>query len=130
MKSLYRKELEKNKFEVKFLVNINDADSALKLANYYDALKYEKDDSTGLVTIRPNQPRVGVLYNASKPEAKYLQQNADAPTEFQFSTLLFQAGEKIHIEQNGFYFEQQDITINEYWEWCKMAEMLPYDYEP
>ncbi len=130
MKSLYRKELEKNKFEVKFLVNINDADSALKLANYYEALKYEKDDSTGLVTIRPNQPRVGVLYNASKPEAKYLQQNADAPTEFQFSTLLFQAGEKIHIEQNGFYFEQQDITINEYWEWCKMAEMLPYDYEP
>lgn len=130
MKSLYRKDLGKNKFEVKFLVSINEADSALKLANYYDALRYEKNDSTGLVSIRPNQLHVGVLYSGTKPDETYLKQNSDAPTDFQFSTLLFQSGEKIFIEQNGFYFEQQDITINEYWEWCKMAEMLPYDYEP
>ena len=130
MKSLYKKELVKNKFEVKYLVNINDKDSALKLANYYDALHYEKNDSTQLVSVKPNQLRVGILYNGSKPDALYLKQNPDAPENFQFSTLLFQAEQPIYIEQNGFYFDQQSVTINEYWEWCKMADMLPYDYEP
>jgi hypothetical protein len=130
MKSLYKKELVKNKFEVKYLVNINDKDSALKLANYYDALHYEKNDSTQLVSVKPNQLRVGILYNGSKPDALYLKQNPDAPENFQFSTLLFQAEQPIYIEQNGFYFDQQAVTINEYWEWCKMADMLPYDYEP
>ena len=36
--------------------------------------------------------------------------------------------ESLIIEQNGFYYEQNDITITSYWAWEKVSEMLPYDY--
>ena len=32
------------------------------------------------------------------------------------------------IERNGYYYEQNDITITGYWAWEKVADMLPYNY--
>ena len=42
--------------------------------------------------------------------------------------LSFLPNEPLDIEQNGFYFEQNDITITGYWGWEKVADMVPYDY--
>jgi hypothetical protein len=42
--------------------------------------------------------------------------------------LLFTAGDPITIEQNGYYYDQEDITTNGYLGFKKVGDMLPYDY--
>ncbi len=32
------------------------------------------------------------------------------------------------IEQNGYYFDQNDLVVNAYWSWEKVADLLPYNY--
>ncbi len=130
MRSVYNKSLKSEGFEVQFLVKSNNVESAVKLADVYGALNYKKDDSTNIVEVRPNQLDIGVLYTREKPAAGYIRDNEDQPKEFQFSQLTFQPNEHITIEQNGYYYEQNDLTISEYWTWDKVADLLPYDYLP
>ena len=88
------------------------------------------DDSTQVVEINPNQQNLGVLYKNEKPSSVFLKSHENEPTDFQFSVLAFAPGENLLIEKNGYYFEQNDITINAYWTWEKMADLLPYDFQP
>jgi len=130
MRSVYQQRLLQEGFQIKFLVANGEKDTALELKNYDAALNRKFDDSTQVVTIKPNQPNVGVLYLNEKPESNYLTDNPDVPAEFQFSRIEFAKGITLHIEKNGFYFEQGDITINEYCSWERMSDMVPYDYLP
>jgi hypothetical protein len=50
--------------------------------------------------------------------------------KFQLSTLIFPKDETFFIEQNGFFYDQEDLVINGYLGFKKIADMLPYDYEP
>ncbi|RYY72024.1 MAG: carboxypeptidase-like regulatory domain-containing protein [Chitinophagaceae bacterium] len=128
MRSLYDRQLKEEGFEIQFLVNVNDVETALPLKDFYGALNYTKDDSTLLVEVKPNQPRLGVLYNKEKPSEVYRTLNPEEPAGFQFSVLGFLPNESIGIEQNGYYFDQNDLTINAYWTWDKVADLLPYNY--
>lgn len=130
MRSLYNKTLKQEGFEVQFLVDINDKETALPLKDFYAALKYAKDDSTELVEIKPNQPRVGVIYLNAKPTNAFLALHPDEPSGFRFSSLQFLPGESIGIEKNGYYFEQNDIAVSAYWTWNRVADQLPYNYAP
>jgi hypothetical protein len=99
------------------------------LKNFYEALHFDAADSNSPVRIHPNQPSVGILYKKEKPESSYLKENSKEPSAFQFSLMNFQPGSLITIEQNGYFYEQNDITTSGYWGWTKMADALPYDYE-
>jgi hypothetical protein len=129
MRSLFAKRLKEEGFEIQFLVKNGDAEQAIEIKNFYGALQYAKDDSTQTVEILPNQPVLAVLYTREKPDTAYLAQaDAGTPRDFQFSFLAFAAGAGLAIEQNGFYYNQDDIAINSYWAWEKVGDMLPYDY--
>lgn len=128
MRSMHRKELKEQGFEIQFVVKMNDKDNAITLKDFYGAMNYQKDDSTQTVEIRPNQKEVGVIYAKEKPAEGFIKENPDEPSGFQFSILSFLPGESIIIEQNGYYFEQNDLTIHAYWTWDKIADLLPYDY--
>ena len=129
MKSVYSKALKEDGFEIQFVVKDNDMDTALKLKNFYAAMNYKKDDSSQTVTIRPNQPNVAVIYNKT-PDENYLAENDDAPKKYQLSIMTITSGQSIVIEQNGYFYDQNDITINGYWTWQKVGDMLPYDFTP
>jgi hypothetical protein len=129
MRSLYNKQLKEEGFEIQFLVKTNDKETSVPLQNFYGAINYSKDDSTQTVEIIPNQNNVAVIYNKEIPEQNYLNTNPDEPEKFQLSVLSFIPKEPVIIEQNGYYFEQTDITINQYLGWKKMADMLPYDFK-
>jgi hypothetical protein len=129
MRSLYNKELKEQGFEIQFLVKENDKDTALTLKNFYSALHYTKDDSTQTVEILPNQNEVAVIYNKAVPEAGYLAANSGESAKFQVSVFSFTPAESVIIEQNGYYFEQSSMIINQYLGWKKMADMLPYDFK-
>lgn len=130
MRSLYDMQLQEQGFEIQFIVKNKESDTAIRLSDFYKALNFESFDSVNIVTFRPNQPSMGVLYVKEKPSEDYIRENKGEPAAFQFSTLLFQNNEKTTIEQNGYFFDQNNITTNGYWSWIKMAEALPYDYEP
>jgi hypothetical protein len=134
MRSIYKKELKEEGFEIQLLATYKDRDvekdTALKLKNIYPALNYQKDDSTQTVEIKPNQNKIGVFYIREKPAQGWLDENKNEPADFQFSILNFTSGLSIVIEQNGYYFEQNDISISEYWTWDKVADQLPYNYVP
>jgi hypothetical protein len=128
MRSLFNKQLKEDGFEIQFLIKNNNTDTAIKLKNYYAAVNYNKDDSTQTVEILPNQSEVAVIYNNEKSEESYINDNPSESTKFQLSVLSFIPKESVIIEQNGYYFEQTTITINQYLGWKKMADMLPFDF--
>ena len=129
MRSLYNKTLKEEKFDVQFIVNVLGKEEAIKLTDIYTSIDYSKDDSTQTVEILPNQPNVGVLYMAAKPNATYLSENKNEPKNFRFSILAFKPSETLVIEQNGYCYDQNDIAISGYWSWEKIADQLPYDYK-
>ena len=129
MRSLYNKQLKEEGFEIQFLIKVNNKDSGFVLKNFYAALNYNKDDSTQTVEVMPNQPDVAVIYKNEEPQQAYAAFNPDEPAKFQLSVFSFVPAQSIIIEQNGYYFEQTDFTINQYLGWEKMADMLPYDFK-
>jgi hypothetical protein len=128
MRSLYSKQLKEQGFEIQFMVKVNDNDKAIKLKDFYGAMNYSKDDSTNTVEVKPNQKDVGIIYAREKPAQDFTDSHPDEPSLFQFSILSFLPFESIIIEQNGYYFEQNDLTIHAYWTWEKIADLLPYDF--
>lgn len=129
MRSLYNKQLKEEGFEIQFLVKSNEKETSVPLLNMYGAINYSKDDSTQTVEILPNQTDMVLIYNKEAPEKNYSDANPDEPEKFQLTVLSFVPKESVIIEQNGYYFEQTGITINQYLGWKKMADMLPYDFK-
>ena len=130
MRSLYHKQLAETGFEIQFLVTANEKETAVPLKNMYGALNFAMDDSTQTVEIMPNQKDVAVIYKNEQPAALYLETNPEAASKFELSVLTFIPDRSLVIEQNGYYYDQDDITINMYWAWEKVGDMLPYDYKP
>ena len=130
MRSLFNKNLEDEGFEVQFLVKNNGKETPVPLKNIYGALNYSKDDSTNTVEIKPNQPEIAVMYIDAQPEEAYLNSDPKEKRDFQLSTLTFAPNESIIMEQNGYFFDQKDLTTNDYWGFKKVGDMLPYDYIP
>jgi hypothetical protein len=130
MRGLFDQQLSEEGFEVQFIIKKNDQETSIPLKNIYGALNYLKDDSTNTVEFKPNQPYIAVIYNNAKPEQAYIEIDKKANKAFQVSTLNITPGESIVIEENGYYFDQKDITTNDYWGFKKVADMLPYDYDP
>ena len=128
MRSVYNKDLKAQQFEIQFIIPQNGADNAIKLKDAYGAINYTKDDSTQTVDILPNQKDVGILFMGEKPAAAYLNDHSSEPKDFKFSLLSFRPNESITIEQNGYFYDQNDISISGYWTWDKVGEQLPYDY--
>ncbi|MEP6615625.1 MAG: carboxypeptidase-like regulatory domain-containing protein, partial [Ginsengibacter sp.] len=128
MKSLYSQTLADEGFEVQFLVKYNGEENTIPLKNVNAALHYEKDDSTNTVEFKPNQPDLVVIYLPAKPEQGYFDYDPKAKKDYQVSTLTVLPGESIIIEQNGYYYDQAELTTNGYWAYKKVGDMLPYDY--
>lgn len=130
MRSFYAKTLKETGFEVQYLIKNNGVDSALQLKEFYDALNFDKDDSSQTVAFTPNQPDIIVLYNKEKPSDDYLTQSGDTHTQYQVSVITIAPQKSIIIERNGFFYDQNDITVNGYWTWRKAGDALPYDFNP
>jgi len=128
MRSLYNRTLNEEGFEIQFLVKNGEEERSIVVKDAYLALNYVKDDSTNTVEFRPNQPDIAVIYTNAKPQQAYFNFDPKAKKDYQVSTMSVAKGESIVIEQNGYFFEQTDVTTNGYWGFEKVGDMLPYDY--
>jgi len=129
MRSVFNKELKAQKFEIQFIAKLNGKDDAFKIKDPYNAINYEKDDTLQTVMIMPKMKDVGVLFSGKKPSAAYLRDNPGEPSGLRFSLLTFAPYESIVIEQNGYFYDQNDISISGYWTWEKVGDQLPYNYQ-
>lgn len=130
MRSVHNKTLKEEGFEIQFVTTNNAVETAIPLVDVYGAINYTKNDSTQLVEITPNQQNMAVLYTRATPDPLYISQTGDVTRKFQLSVINIAADQSVGIEQNGYFFDQNDILINGYWTWQKVADVLPYDFRP
>lgn len=129
MRSMYQKKLKEEGFEIQYIIFDKNKERAVLLKDFYGAVNYSRDDSSNTVGILSKQKEVAVIYKNEKSSDLYVEANPEASPKFQLSVLAFLPNETTVIEQNGFYFEQNDITITGYWAWEKVADMLPFDFK-
>jgi hypothetical protein len=128
MRSMYGKKLAEEGFEIQFIVKNNNKETSIRVKDFYGGMNYTKDDSSNIVEILPNQKEVAIIYKNETADQLYVDANPEASSKFQLSVVSFLPNESLGIEQNGFYFEQNDITITGYWAWEKVGDMVPYDF--
>jgi hypothetical protein len=130
MRSVYQKQLKEQGYELQFVAQTPQGETAIPLKNLYGGLNYRLADSSAVVEITPNQNLVAILFHKEKPDPNYLTENEEPETKYQLSFLQFPDNQAIALERNGYYFDQNDLIITGYWSWEKVADLLPYDYLP
>jgi hypothetical protein len=112
-----------------FVLEVSDSSQRDKLARMddpYDS-RYHTIDS-GDVEINING-RLRVSYTNQAPDRKYLEERKyPLSMRAQISAIDIVGG--FVIEENGYFYDQSDVTNIGYWAWKKLAEVLPYDYIP
>ncbi|MDP9041584.1 MAG: carboxypeptidase-like regulatory domain-containing protein [Bacteroidota bacterium] len=125
MRSWYDSTLKEEGFQVETL-NAPQSDKGSLLENPYDSAVYSLDSGTVDININGS---IRVSYSGQVPDKKYLMQNHfPLNAKVQVSALEMPTG--FSIEENGYFFEQSEITNMGYWAWKKVAELVPYDYNP
>jgi hypothetical protein len=125
MRSWYDSTLKDEGFQVETL-NAPQSDKGTLLENPYDATIYSLD--SGIVDININGS-IRVSYTGQVPDKKYLMQN-HFPLNAKVEVSALEMPSGFSIEENGYFFEQSEITNMGYWAWKKIAELVPYDYNP
>jgi hypothetical protein len=99
---------------------------ASPLDNPYDAAIYSVDSGTVGIDLKGS---IRVTYKNQVPDRNYLVRNKfPLSAKMQISALDIVDG--FSIEENGYFYEQSEITNIGYWAWKKLADLLPYDYNP
>lgn len=111
-----------------YVLELADSESTVmrRLENPYESRWYSRDSGDLQIDIKG---RLRVSYTGQAPDKKYLTQNKyPLTTAAQISALDVANG--IVIEENGYFYDQGDVSNLGYWAWKKLAELLPYDYLP
>jgi len=96
------------------------------LEDPYDGKIYSVDSGDVQLDI---SGRLRISFTGQLPDKKYLQENKfPLTTKVQISALDIPNG--FVIQENGYFYDQSDITNMGYWAWKKLAELVPYDYNP
>ena len=108
------------------LADSNDANKTTRIDNPYDPKFYSVDSGDVQIDI---QGRLRVSYTSQAPDRKYLMERKfPLTTQVEISAIDIPNG--FVIQENGYFYEQSDVTNLGYWSWKKLAELLPYDYVP
>ena len=112
-----------------FVLELADSSNKGKMSTVedpYDKQIYSRDSGDVEIDI---QGRLRVSYTGQVPDKKYLAERKFPPTtRAQISAIDIVSG--FEIEENGYFYDQADVTNIGYWSWKKLAELLPYDYLP
>jgi len=125
MRSWYDSTLKDEGFTVETL-NSPESDKGTVLENPYDSAIYSVD--SGTVDVKING-RIRVTYIGQVPDKKYLMLN-HFPLNARVQVSALEMPNGFSIEENGYFYEQSEITNLGYWAWKKIAELVPYDYNP
>ena len=124
MRSWYDSTLRDEGFDVESIDSATG--KAAKLSAPYDSSFYTMDSSTLNIDLHG---KIRVTFRNQAPDKNYLIKNKfPANARLQISTIDMPNG--ISIEENGYFYFQDETTNTGYWSWKKLSELLPYDYNP
>jgi hypothetical protein len=104
----------------------DNGDKATTINNPYVQDIYTSDSGNAVINFKG---RLRVTYKNQVPNPKYLAINKfPSGAKWQISAIDIPDG--IEIEENGYFYDQAEVTNIGYWAWKKLAEVLPYDYNP
>ncbi|HEY4154028.1 MAG TPA: carboxypeptidase-like regulatory domain-containing protein [Puia sp.] len=125
MRSWYDSTLNDEGFQIETLDSTNP-DKGTLLENPYDSTFYSLDSAVVDIGLRG---RIRISYKNRAPDKTYLIKNKfPLSAKIQISALEIPNG--FSIEENGYFFEQSEVINSGYWAWKKLAELVPYDYNP
>jgi len=125
MRSWYDSTLNDEGFQIE-LLDAGDSKQSTVLNNPYDSSIYSVDSSDVEINLKG---RIRVNYKNHVPDKKYLAQN-NFPSSARIQISALDIIDGFVIQENGYFYEQSEITNIGYWAWKKLAELLPYDYNP
>ncbi len=70
-----------------------------------------------------------ILYKNALPDPQYLRENK-MPSSVTSQISILDISDGFVIQQNGYFYDQNDVINIGYWSWEKLADDLPYDYVP
>lgn len=73
--------------------------------------------------------RLRIIYKEELPDANYLSTNK-LPAYLKSQITIIDVNDGFVIQQNGYFYDQNDVTNTGYWSWEKLGDALPYDYNP
>jgi hypothetical protein len=109
---------------------VDTASTALKtypINNPYDSSMYHVVENND-VEINFNG-RLRIIYRNALPDPAYLRAS-NLPSTLRAQISLLDINDGFVIEQNGYFYDQNDVTNAGYWGWEKLGDALPYDYNP
>jgi carboxypeptidase-like protein len=110
-----------------FTLELLDADNkATAVDDPYDSRLYSIDSGDAVINIKG---RLRINYKNHVPDRKYLTEN-NFPLSSHIQISAIDVADGFSIEENGYFYEQSEVTNMGYWAWKKLAELLPYDYNP
>lgn len=125
IRSWYDSTLKEEGFQVELMDSSNNSNPVV-MTDPYDSKWYTVDSGDVQINIKG---RIRVTYRNQPPDKKYLMVNKfPLSAKLQISALDIVDG--FTIEENGYFYEQSEVTNMGYWAWKKLAELLPYDYNP
>jgi len=110
-----------------FMLELLDADNKpTAVEDPYDSKLYTIDSGDVVINIKG---RLRINYKNRVPDQKYLQEN-NFPLSSHIQISAIDIIDGFSIQENGYFYEQSEMTNMGYWAWKKLAELLPYDYNP
>lgn len=127
MRAWYDSTLEEEGFTLEQVDTTKRALTTKPVKDPYDSLHYTAAENNDVEIDWPGKLRV--LYRNERPSKKFLTQYK-LPASLPYQITIMEINDAFVIEQNGYFYEQADIVNTGYWSWEKMADLLPYDYNP
>lgn len=130
MRSLYDTALSENDFQIQLFLPGNKTSTPVRDSVAYLNLNLVRNIANYTISILPKNDKIAVIFK-EKPEQNYLKTSRGVMKYAQSSELTFtDKTEPIIVEQNGFYYDQENILTNGYLAFKKVGDLLPYDYDP
>lgn len=127
MRAWYDSTLEQEGFAVEWIDTTKKILTTKPVNDLYDSTTYTVIENDDVEINRPGKWRV--IYRKEMPDKKFLTAYK-LPATIRSQLTTMEILNAFVIEQNGYFYDQTDFIENGYWSWEKIADALPYDYDP
>lgn len=127
MRSWYGRHLAEDGYALERVDSAAKPIKTTPIANPYDSSLYSIIENND-VEITYNG-RLRIVYKAGTPDPQYLRENK-MPEYLRAQISMLEISDGFVIQQNGYFYDQNDVINIGYWSWLKLANELPYDYQP
>jgi hypothetical protein len=128
MRALFRNKLKENEFEVRKMIDKNNASYLINTILPGDSVAYAIDNTTIALEFLD---KLDIMYKGRKAPYEYANQPFGKKDEHEISQIKLTGASRVEVVSNGSYYDPMHLLSFGYWAWSeKMANMLPYDFKP